>query len=213
LKYICFDIGNVICEVDFTNFLRELSKTLNLSMENVRYFLNRTQKLHDLGLTIIADELKDHFKIESPVIIENLLNEWNATVKVNSIMIDFLKDLIFPRKTILDNSPSEPIKVALLSNIGLEHAALMRDIITPNVFDNCIRFFSYEVGARKPSYIYYKTFLDMHSEFAGCIYLDDKIENIEAGNNFGFNSIEFDLNNFKTKLDLKNKLNEIINML
>src|SRR5271165_3750919 len=110
MKYIAIDIGNVICEVKFDNFIRELSRTLDLPIEDVMYFLHRTTKLHDLGITQIADELRDHFKIKSPVIIEDLVAEWNKVIIKNDIMMEFLSDI----KSVAN--------IALLSNIGIEHA-------------------------------------------------------------------------------------------
>jgi FMN phosphatase YigB (HAD superfamily) len=171
-------------------------------MEDVNYFLNRTQKLHDLGLTIVADELKDHFKIKSPVIIDELSAMWNETVKGHPLMIEYVKGLIHK-----DN-----IKIALLSNIGIDHASIMRDILTPDIYDHSVRFFSCEVGARKPSYLYYKTFLDLCPEFRNCVYLDDRVENIEAGKIFGFNAQHFALDGF-TADEMTKKLKEIKEMI
>lgn len=202
MKYLAVDLGNVIVSVDFKEFLDQLSDSLNISMDDVNYFLNRTQKLHDLGLTNIADELRDHFKIKSKVTIDRLITLWNRTVKTDPTMVKFLCDLINLKN-------GEPTKLALLSNIGLEHAELMPIILTPNVFGNSIKFFSCEVGARKPSYLYYKLFLDMNPEFKGCVYLDDRPENVAIGNLFGFKSIEFALDSFKTDQALLSKLDEI----
>ena len=61
MNYCCLDIGNVLVDVKFKEFLENLSRTLNITVEDAQYFMNRSQKLHDLGLTIMKDELKDHF--------------------------------------------------------------------------------------------------------------------------------------------------------
>lgn len=203
MKFLAVDLGNVICEVNFDSFLKELSRSLNVSMDDVNYFLNRTQKLHDLGLTVISDELRDHFKIKSPAIIEKLMEEWSNTVTANASMISFLTELIH----------SDNVKIALLSNIGVEHAALMQKLLTKDVYDYSIKFFSCEVGARKPSMLYYKTFLDMHPEFKGALYLDDRIDNIESGNKFGFNSFHFVLDNHKHSSSLAKEISIIKQMI
>lgn len=199
MKYLAVDLGNVICEVDFSSFIRELSKTTNISLEDVNSFLLRTQKLHDLGLTNITDELKDRFHLESPFTIEHLVTEWNNAIKQNMFMTSTLSGLISKGDT----------KIALLSNIGPEHAALMPNILTSHVFDNSIKFFSYEVGARKPSFVYYKTFLDMHPEFKGCVYIDDRPENVAAGIAFGFNAQYFALDDLKSSDNLVNRVLQI----
>jgi FMN phosphatase YigB (HAD superfamily) len=183
MKYIALDIGNVLCNVNFDLFNKKLSKILNISLDDAIYFLNRTQSLHDLGITHMSDELRDHFNIKSSEIIDSLVAEWNDTVSGDIETIDKLHNLI----------KANDIKIALLSNIGLEHSAIIKNILGETIYNNSIRFFSCDVGARKPSCLYYKTFLDMYPEFGGCLYVDDKIENLDAATKFGFNTRHFAL--------------------
>jgi len=192
MKFLAIDIGNVICNVSFEAFINKLSKTINVSTDDVNYFLNRTQKLHDIGLTVISDELRDHFKIKSSALIDELMVEWNKTVSTNTYMVSVLRELIHE-----DN-----VKIALLSNIGLEHAAIMPELLTKDVHDPAVKFFSCHVGSRKPSHLYYKTFLDMYPEFKGCLYLDDRPENIATGANFGLNVRHFALDSFKSEIEI-----------
>lgn len=201
MKFLAVDLGGVIVNVNFIPFIEKLSKTLNISIEDINYFISRTQKLHDLGLTDLKSELHDHFNIKSSIIVDDLLNDWDKTISPNISMISFLKNLI------INNN----VKVALLSNIGIEHAAIMKDILTDDIYNNSVRYFSCVVGVRKPNHIYYKTFLDMYPEFNGCIYLDDKMENIKAGEYFGFNSQQFILEDFKSEEELDKKLLHIKN--
>jgi FMN phosphatase YigB (HAD superfamily) len=194
MKYLALDIGNVICHVNFDNFKNKLSKTLNISTIDVDYFLNRTQRLHDMGLTEISDELRDHFKIKSSVIIDELMEEWTNTLTFNQEFLDGIEYKV-------NELGRKNITIALLSNIGFEHAKLMKSKwFLTSILNNPIMFFSCEVGARKPSYLYYKTFLDMHPEFKGCLYIDDRKENLETGDRFGFKPKLFSLDN-----DLKGK--------
>lgn len=197
MKFLAIDLGNVVCNVSFDSFISKLSKTINVSVDDVNYFLNRTQRLHDMGLTVISDELRDHFKIKSSGIIDDLMVEWNKTVSTNTHMVSVLRELIHE-----DN-----VKVALLSNIGFEHAAVMPELLTKDVYGHSIKFFSCHVGARKPSHLYYKTFLDIYPEFKGCLYLDDRLENIETGANFGFNVRHFALDSFKSEIEISAGVN------
>ena len=204
MNYLAVDLGNVVCNVKFDNFLSELSRTLNLPLEEVNYFLHRTTKLHDMGLTQISDELRDHFKIKSPVIIENLIQEWNKVITADLTMVGYLEKL-------LDKAVNN-VKIALLSNIGIEHASLIPSILGGYLYHNSIKFFSCEVGARKPTFLYYKTFLDMYPEFKGCVYLDDRIENVSGGEKLGFKSVHFELDKLNKK-ELQNKLTEITSLI
>jgi FMN phosphatase YigB (HAD superfamily) len=207
MKYLACDIGNVLCECKFDDFLNLLSKSLNITLEDAKYFMNRTQKLHDLGYTVMADELRDHFKIKSSVIIDELLKSWSDSIKPDFRVTAKLKEF-----------QDKDIKIALLSNIGLEHAALLDRIMPQGFLSSCITHFSCFVGARKPSLIYYQSFLSQYPEFKGCHYIDDLEENLEASRKFGFQPIHFKLEDFvahshydsiSKKVQLEMKMKEI----
>ena len=185
MKYCCIDIGNVLVNVDFQRFINKLSKSLNITLEEANYFMNRTQKLHDLGLTKMSDELHDHYSIKSPIIIDELIEEWNGVITPADYIIDILLELM----------DKHDLKIALLSNIGLEHAEQIVQKLHYNgkFFGNTIQFFSCYVGARKPSLVYYNTFLQLYPEFRGCLYIDDLQENLDASKQFGFKTYRFAL--------------------
>lgn len=185
MKYAAFDVGNVLVSADFTPFLEKLSASLNITMEEALYFMNRSQKLHDLGLTKMADELHDHFKIRSPITINELVSDWNAVIQPADYIIDILNRL----------HDEHDVQIALLSNVGLEHADRMSIVLShDNFIDDTVKFFSCQVGARKPTMLYYHTFLQLHPEFAGCPYVDDLQENLDMGSQFGFKPFRFALN-------------------
>jgi len=189
MPYLCLDLGNVLVKADFNQFLRHLSKALNISLEEANDFLSRTQKLHDLGFTRISDELKDHFKIRSPVIIEELLYSWNDIIDTANYVID----------RIIALQQTHDLKIALLSNIGFDHVSKLDTIFkfaSPassyrQFYQDAIKHFSCLVGARKPSLMYYQSFLAMHPEFIGATYIDDLQENLNASQQFGFRTYRF----------------------
>ena len=183
-KNLCLDIGNVICKINFNPFIDLLSKHLNITREDVWYFLNRVQKLHDMGLTQMEDELKDHFKIKSPVIINELMDTWNKTLIPNTDIINFINEY----------SSTNKIEIALLSNIGFEHADWFNNNV---IINNSIKYFSCFVGARKPSFIYYQSFLQMYPQFKECIYLDDNTENLNSSLKNGLSGRYFNLQDYK----------------
>lgn len=184
MKFCALDIGNVLVHANFQKFIRQLSKALNITIEEATYFMNRTQKLHDLGLTNMSDELHDHFKIKSQVLMEELIKSWNDVIVVDSHMIDLIINL----------KNKHNLKVALLSNVGLEHSVRMKEVLSYKDFlTDTVKHFSCHVGARKPTAIYYHSFLQMHPEWQGCPYLDDIQENLDMGSQFGFKPFRFSL--------------------
>lgn len=203
MKYVAFDIGNVLCHVNFDNFLKKISRNLNISIEKAWYFLNRTQKLHDLGLTVIRDELVDHFDLQSEVIINEIVEEWNKCILEEPLML-----------TLLDVLTENGVEIALLSNIGSEHMLYLKDLWKDRKgFKNSIHFFSCEVGARKPSLLYYQSFLIQHPEFKNCVYIDDIQANLDAGRKHGLKTIHFALDTFKTKEAFEAKIKSIKNLI
>lgn len=184
MKYAAFDVGNVLFNVNFPGFINKMSKTLNISVEEATYFMNRSQKLHDLGLTVIKDELIDHLHIKSSVLRDELIQDWNHCITPADWLLERIDALC----------DTHNIQVALLSNVGLEHAVRMREMLSPyKFFQNGITHFSCEVGARKPNIIYYHSFLQLHPEFQGCPYVDDLKENLQVGASFGFKTYRLSL--------------------
>ncbi len=201
-NYLCLDIGNVLCKINFDPFYKGMSKHLNLTYEEVSYFLNRVQKIHDLGLTNLEDELRDHFKIKSPVIIEELNELWRDGVLIPDWeVIDVIRN----------TSTKNNIQVALLSNIGYEHAAYFENNVLNYLPKNIIKYFSCQIGARKPSDIYYQSFLQRYPDFAGALYVDDIRPNLDSGKRFGLKSEYFNLQDY-TDGDILNK-NKILNII
>lgn len=184
MKYAAFDVGNVLVNVNFPGFINKMSKTLNISVEDATYFMNRSQKLHDLGLTVMKDELIDHLHIKSSVLREELINDWNYCITPADWLLEKLDAW----------TNEHDIQIALLSNVGLEHAVRMREMFGyHDFFKKGITHFSCEVGVRKPNTLYYHSFLQMHPEYQGCPYFDDLRENLEVGATFGFKPFRFSL--------------------
>jgi FMN phosphatase YigB (HAD superfamily) len=185
MKYVALDVGNVLVNADFTPFLKRLSSELNITMDEALYFMNRSQKLHDLGLTRMADELHDHFKIRSPITIQYLVEEWNAVIQPTDYILDIFNRL----------QDKHDLQIALLSNVGLEHSERMTYVLGHNGFiNNAVKFFSCNVGARKPTMLYYHIFTQLYPNWYGCPYIDDLQENLDASVQFGFKPHRFALN-------------------
>jgi FMN phosphatase YigB (HAD superfamily) len=185
MNYVCLDVGNVLVHVDFQSFINDLSEQLNITLEEAEYFMNRTHALHDIGLTTMSDELRDHFKIRSTIIMNKLLTSWNKIIKPNYSMVDFMLKMMKNHET----------KVALLSNMGLEHAVLIELVLSHhNFFQQCVKHLSCQVGARKPTKLYFQSFLFQYPEFYGAAYLDDLRENLNMGAEFGFRPLLFNIN-------------------
>lgn len=201
MKYICLDIGNVLCDVNPKPFLESLSETFNITIPEANRFLKRFQQLHDLGYTNMEDELKDNFNVKSPLTIKKLVDGWNDSVNTNLHVINKLNNL----------RENHGLQVALLSNIGVEHAAMVESKLAHGgFFQNAIKHFSCFVGARKPSFIFYQSFLLQYPEFQNCLYVDDLRENLIASKPFGFKTFRLALDEHDVNVKIAELEAEIV---
>jgi len=176
--HACFDIGNVLVQVNLEVFTKELKKVIPPNHDPM-FFLEHLQATQDIGLSTVQQALRAQHDIFEQEKVQILLEAWNATIEPNETMLKFLENL-----------RSEGVKMALLSNIGLEHANHLKKTI-PDLFLNMIHHLSFEVGARKPSKIYFQSFLLDHPNFLGSIYADDRDENLKSGKKYSFKTFKF----------------------
>jgi FMN phosphatase YigB (HAD superfamily) len=204
MKYLAIDIGNVLCYVDFRKLFEAISKHANTTLEEAKYFIQRIQKSHDLGLTDIAAELRDKLHIRSEVIIDIIKYEWEGCITANPYFLGKLDEW----------QEKYDLKIALLSNIGPEHAEMMKKTLgSYNFYREAIKHFSCQVGARKPNDLFYISFLMSNPEFKNCVYIDDLSENLEASQKFGFKTFQFTLDDAKNYFGKMGELENIVERL
>ena len=110
----------------------------------------------------------------------------------------------------LDDLKGQGEEVAILSNMGHEHATHIRENY-PRIFDGCHLHLSCEVGARKPTKLYYQSFMMQYPHFAGAPFFDDRPENVIAAKEFGLDGRHFELGEFNqnSKKDRKDILSSM----
>ena len=183
--YIAVDVGNVLVHVDFKQFLNRLSQALNISMQDAELFLATNQKTQDLGISEMLPELRDRLGVKSEPLAQELARLWIDAISPADWLLEEIN--VWRRE--------HDVIVAILSNVGVEHTIKMSQILG-ELFRESVKHLSFQVGARKPTFLYYQSFLAMHPEFQGCIFIDDRPENLEASRLFGFRPLHFALDDF-----------------
>jgi FMN phosphatase YigB (HAD superfamily) len=210
MQHIAFDIGNVIFDIDFKDFINEFSKlgAQYLAKEFIRDFANAQhigvfdfQTSLELSLSRHR-EFKHELDYSYPTFTTELVDKvlkpaWNKAVIPNNTMLNFIMNL-----------KNEGVKIAFLSNIGFEHARYLRENYS-DIFNGSVQHFSYEVGAIKPQTLFYQSFLLNHEDFSGCVYLDDMKENVVSAAKHKFDAMHFDLDDYKSQFELKKKLHKV----
>ncbi len=198
--HVAFDIGNVLVDFDVYKFTRKLSEVTGISDHAAYFFIDHLQRQQDIGITSVSHGLEYKFDKLTSAQLDELLFTWNDTITPNEMMLNFLEKL-----------KGEGVKVAFLSNMGPEHLIHLRSTL-PQMFDGVAQHISCEVGARKPSKLFFQSFCLDHDEFCisedgrkpnfnGCVYIDDLEENLKVGKKYGFKV-------YNLKLDELSKLSQ-----
>jgi len=199
-KIIALDIGHVLARVDMSLFHRKLVE-LGYSMdeEEADLFSSAVQASFDTGMLDMRQALHVHFPKMKRDHVKQVIKSWEAVVTPCG-----------PTMEALDEILSAGATVALLSNIGLDHAAYLSRICFRQ-FDRCKKHFSCDVGARKPTKLYYQSLLlELGSLHLPIIFLDDRIENVEAAKTQNFSSQLFDIEKYDSDEDAAADLIKIV---
>lgn len=196
---VAFDLGQVLVKVDDSNFGYAYHSICKTTQDYI-IFLDAIQKLQDTGLVTIKQALRNKFGNSILPYEDQLIKAWNNNIRPHDKMMKFLEYL-----------KSQSVEIGILSNIGIYHAAAMRTKY-PEVFAGCKSIhLSCEVGVRKPSRLFFQSFLWDNYEFNGCPYIDDLPENLAMGSRCGFEPINFNINKFDmmTKAGQEKELDKI----
>jgi glucose-1-phosphatase len=180
-----FDLGNVL--VDFNHFisagkLSQLARLTEKEIYDLFFDSSLTEKFEEGKFTSREFYQEVNKLLGLNISYNRFVTIWNEIfflTKKNTDCLELVKKL------------KENYKVGMISNINVLHFKYLKekfDIFRH--FDKVI--LSYEIGARKPKEKIYeaaaKFFKCPHREI---IYTDDRLDLIEAGTKFGFNSFVF----------------------
>ncbi|NCS71096.1 MAG: HAD family phosphatase [Candidatus Aenigmarchaeota archaeon] len=185
---IIFDIGGVFVKGTSKIFIKNVCELLGIEVKRDEL---EKELWTDLNRGNIPLEyfIRKNFEIaitdeEMKKLIQVWLNNW----KLDSSMVKFAKKL------------KPKYKLIMLSNVDFDSAKKSEEIGL-NFFDH--KFRSFELGIVKPERkIYEHVLKKIKAKPEECVFIDDKIEDVEAAEKLGIHGIVFkDLK--KLKKDLK----------
>lgn len=183
-KRVCFDLGNVIVRVDFTDFYKFIvEQDIVKDYDTAHEFLCGIQYPQDLGLYNIRQGFYRFYPHISKHTLHELHDIWESVIQPSDTMLGLLDDLLV-----------QGYEISLLSNIGFDHATVLRSAC--KVLSKCHQHFSCEVGARKPTKLFYQSFY-LEKGWSGVTFFDDMEENIKGASGY-LEGVVFNLKNFNT---------------
>lgn len=118
-------------------------------------------------------------------LIEDLMDLWYDSFSEVEQMTNLLNRLIFNHK----------VNITIFGNICYEHHFKLMNMFN-NVFRDCNNHFSFEVGAKMPSKLFYQSFILSNINMKGCRYYTSHKNNIKHSRASGILPYNFNLNDY-----------------
>ncbi|MBO8130119.1 MAG: HAD family phosphatase [Candidatus Marinimicrobia bacterium] len=184
IKFVLFDLGNVIVNVDKEEALRIFSDITGEPVEKLLDFPeSNLEKNFEKGKIAIEDYvagLKRRFNLTNEVNKEELIEIWASCFKLNEQMIELVKKI------------DRNIKKGILSNTNPLHIeSINKNYDIFGYFDYL--FFSYDFGYVKPDKrIYTSVMSKLKAKANEIIFIDDLQANLLPAEKIGFHTYLFD---------------------
>jgi FMN phosphatase YigB (HAD superfamily) len=197
-RQVIFDIGNVLFHFDPTPLLELLIGLKIVKDEQMGWsFLGGSfQHSQELGLHNIKQSFYQFNPDLSQATLDEIQSRWLKTFYPSPQMIDVVEELL-----------GKGYSVALLSNIGPDHAFFVRE--NCKTLNRCIQHFSCDVGARKPTRLFFQSFLIHYGWGRDVKYFDDRQDNIDMGSDY-HTGIVFDITKFSSDDAAAERLRSLI---
>lgn len=181
IQTIIFDLGNVLIKIDYTRFLKNLSLDGRYNEKEIYNLLVEPTSLYEKGI------------IDSRTFYEKAINKisinvdyeyfYNAWCSVASEVVEGMEEIVEKLNNVYP--------LYLLSNTNEAHLEYILDKFRILKYFREM-FLSYKIGSMKPEQKIYKVMLEkLNVNPKEILYIDDKLENLEAAKEFGIISYKF----------------------
>ena len=185
IKWVIFDAMGVIYEVadDVSDLLVPFLRSKNYN-KPIRFIFKEYIRASLGQITSLEFWTALGYNKEYPEIEKEFLDNWYT---LDPEFIEVAKEL------------TEKYKLAMLSNDIKDWSNILRKNFEINRFFD-INIISGDVGYRKPDIRIYEILLhDLGSSAENCVFIDDKLENLQVASEMGFNTIRFVRNKDKVE--------------
>lgn len=182
IKAIIFDCGGVIVKADKSRLIELASEVLDLNTEQTIGVVNAFKSCCEER----GDQQKfweNYFTQSGKQMPQNWLKTWEGVLLESLREIKGMLDLVKFLK-------SENYTVGMLSNMTEFQESFIHKLGFFPLFDPLL--LSYELGVEKPDLKIYEILLNsLQVAPSDCVFIDDKVENVEAANSVGIQGILF----------------------
>lgn len=195
IRVVVFDFGGVIAKADTTQMSAFLMKSFGINKDELSNALRNMQDFISKGGS--EKEYWEQYALSKRLVLPNTwLDQWAAIIKKS---ITEIPETI----AIVKALQNQGYQTAMLSDVTQYQAEIIRKMGYYDLFYPVL--LSYEIGVKKPNPEAFKILLEtLQKPASDVLFIDDRIENVEAAENLGIDSIQFS-NPEQLKTDLEKR--------
>lgn len=202
---VVFDFGGVVCKANTAQMKDFLTNSFNINKEELSNAFRDMQSFILIGGS--EKQFWEQYAIDKKVTLtNNWYEEFGAVIKKS--LTEIPETLV-----IIKALQNQGYQTAMLSDVTQYQAEIIRKMGYYELFDPVL--LSYEIGVQKPNPEVFKVLLEkLQVPASHVLFIDDKIENVEAAKKLGIDSIQF-VNPAQLKKDFEKRgfnLDKITNM-
>jgi glucose-1-phosphatase len=186
---IIFDFGNVFIDLDYPKVIRRFSEVAKKNEKLIEELVVTNPILQEFEVGAVAP---DEFRWK----VNNLLGTSLMDDDFDDIWNSMLKE-VPPHRMEMLLKVGEKYKTYILSNSNVLHEIAFDEMILEATGKESLRdfvndvYFSHEIGLRKPNQDCYQHVIEDIDNYASrMLFLDDRLDNVEAARQSGMKAIQ-----------------------
>ena len=200
---IIFDFGNVLIDLDYPKVIKGFSQVAKKNQDEIEELVVTAPVLQKFEMGMIGP---DEFRAKMNSILGTKMGERQFENIWNSMLKSITKERMDKVLKI-----GERFDTFILSNTNMIHEMAYEEMIMMETGKDSLRdfvkevYYSHEIGMRKPNPNCYNFVIDDIGLYASrMLFLDDRLDNVEAAQKSGLKSIQI--------FDPDKQLNEIFGL-
>lgn len=179
---VVFDFGGVVAQADTAQMANFLMNSFNITKEELSNALRNMQS--DVSNGGSEEQFWEQFALSKKIVLPNdWFNQFEMIIKKS---ITEIPETIILVKTL----QSQGYQTAMLSDVTQYQAEIIRKMGYYDLFNPVL--LSYEIGVKKPNPEVFQILLKkLQKPPSSVLFIDDRIENVEAARNQGIDAIHF----------------------
>ncbi|MEM6642318.1 MAG: HAD family phosphatase [Bacteroidota bacterium] len=189
IDVVLFDLGNVLLDLDYPRIIQEFKKVARKNQNNIRKLVMDSKVLIKFETGQIE---ADRFREAVNQILACSLSELEFEAIWNSMLSSITKERMDKVLKI-----GERFDTYILSNSNITHEIAFEQMVMDATGKPSIRdfvkeaYFSHEIGMRKPNADIYEFVVDDIENYPSrMLFLDDRLDNIEAAKAAGMKAVQ-----------------------